>query len=68
MSSELLVSCFLHVKSLSLSLFIGMGSTRLVSPLCEPILNLEIGILQQLLKIMTLIGLRDFDKWVKVVM
>lgn len=63
---ELLVSCFLHVKSLSL--FKGVGSTQLVSLLCEPVVNLEIDILQHLLNIMTLIGLRDFDKWVEVVM
>jgi hypothetical protein len=67
---ELLVSCFLHVESLSssLSLFKGVGSTRLVSLLCEPVVNLVIDILQHLLKIMTSIGLRDFEKWVEVVM
>jgi hypothetical protein len=65
---ELLVSCSLHVESLSLSSFKGVGSTPLVSLLYEPVVNLGIDVLQYLLKIMTLIGPRDFDKWVEVVM
>ena len=46
----------------------GVGSTLLVSLFCEPVVNLEIVILQHLPKIMALIGLREFEKWIEVVM